>query len=59
MMSTGGTKTSYTEMITPGCPGCGRALVAVGLLAPHMMVYTCPSCKAWFDSSLHAIAAPL
>jgi predicted RNA-binding Zn-ribbon protein involved in translation (DUF1610 family) len=43
----------------PGCPSCGEVLVPVSLLAGHIMVYSCPSCKSWFDPSLRAIAAPI
>jgi hypothetical protein len=35
------------------------ALVVVRLLAAHVMVYSCPGCKSWFDSSLRALAAPV
>ncbi|MGD0550584.1 MAG: hypothetical protein ABSA81_08590 [Candidatus Bathyarchaeia archaeon] len=46
-------------MSCPGCPSCGRALVAVGLLAGREIGYTCSVCRVWYDSSLRPIAAPL
>jgi hypothetical protein len=45
-------------MTAPGCPVCGAVLVAVGLVASKITVYTCPTCHAWYDVSLRAIAPP-
>jgi hypothetical protein len=42
-------------MTAPSCPACSGELVPVGLVATRIRVYTCPTCHAWFDSSLRGL----
>jgi hypothetical protein len=45
--------------MTVPCPSCNGALVEVGLLAGHIMVYSCPECSSWYDMQLRAIGSPI